>query len=76
MALAMMIAEIKAVKKCPACDSFFLIKKSMRQKFCSPGCKQKIYEANLSPEKKKNAKHRRSDWYHAKKEGGSNERKS
>ena len=76
MALAMMIEKTKAVKKCPACDNFILIKKSMRKKFCSSGCKQKNYEANLSPEKKKKAEHRRSDWYHANKEGGSDERKS
>ena len=72
----MLILGIKDVRKCPACDVFFVIKKSMRQKVCSPKCKQKIYEANLSPEKKKKARHRRSDWYHAKKEGGSNEHKS
>ena len=55
MSLLMLILGIKDVRKCPACDVFFVIKKSMRQKVCSPKCKQKIYEANLSPEKKKKA---------------------
>lgn len=52
MAQLMLFSGVKAVKKCPGCGDYLLIKKSMIKKTCSNKCRQRAYQAGLTdPEK-------------------------
>ena len=63
MAQLMLFSGVKAVRKCPGCGDYFLIKKSMIQKTCSNKCRQRVYQAGLTPPEKRHQRMRRSEIY-------------
>ncbi|SHH81370.1 hypothetical protein [Desulfofustis glycolicus] len=63
----MLNPSTKGIRQCPGCGCFFLIKKSFDQRACGKVCKQRIYQAGLSKEKKRANRFRRAELYREKK---------
>lgn len=64
----MVFLGVKAVRKCPGCNRFFIITKTLKKKACSNRCRQRAYQAQLDPKKKQKIRLRRSELYRRNKE--------
>jgi len=67
MAYLMLFSGVKSVRKCLGCGDYILLKKNNGRKACGKRCKQRIYQMEMSKEKKRQQREARSVAYHRKK---------